>query len=293
MKKPLDAKNSPKKPKCVLHKNDSEGYCRNCSTFICSKCIFSSPNIHKNHNFFSLDELAMFLRELIDKNNDLLKSKFYETPNLNIKDAKFSIKQNYQKLIDHVNADCDKIIDIVNKRRVYIENIIREQVDSELKNIEKLEMRWKQKVSIIKDINRIQTNLNDEVVYNNINFIIQGIELLKEPIGLNFYKQINDYDINIEIPEIALMFVNENKNKNDDKNENNNNFGNYNGNFNYYNNYINGNNKNSGKNYGRNNNNNEEDENEKIKIKFDDLCDILNNMFVIHEEDYNDFQFRA
>lgn len=267
---PKAQQSKSQKPKCFLHNNTSEGYCRDCDQFICSKCIFSSPNVHKSHSFLSLDELAMFLRELIDKNSEILKSGFYEVPNLNIKEAKFAIRQNAQKLIDQVNDDSEKLIEIINSRKENLENIIKEQVDEQIKIVEQLENKWKQKINLIKEINKIQINRNDEVVYNNLSLIIKGIEFLKEPMSINSYKQITDYDLNIAIKESTLAYLNENKINNRS----------------YKRSQIGGSTE-------ENKNNTEEEEEEKIRLGLEDLCEILNNMFVVHEEDMNDYQFKA
>ena len=57
----------------------------------------------------------------------------------------------------------------------------------------------------------IQIDYNDELVYNNMIFILKGIEMLKEPLKIYEYKSITDYKDNIIInstPVTMEDFVN-------------------------------------------------------------------------------------
>ena len=58
---------------CPIHKRQVEGYCQNCKCYLCSSCMFMSPNVHKGHDFLSLEELSYYLRTMIDQNSELFK----------------------------------------------------------------------------------------------------------------------------------------------------------------------------------------------------------------------------
>ena len=72
-------------------------------------------------------------------------------------------------------------------------------LQAELEKISEKEAIWNQKTKIAQAINKLQIDYNDELVYNNMIFILKGIEMLKEPLKIYEYKSITDYKDNIAI----------------------------------------------------------------------------------------------
>ena len=188
---------------CEHHTNKQvEGYCKDCLCYVCANCMFESPNIHKNHNFLSLDELGFYLREKIDKNSELLKHDYCDKPLMNIRQCKTTLTQNTNTLIERINKESDKLIEIIKTRREQLIKTIKSNLDNEIKILSNFEEKWKQKSQVSQQLIKLSTNKNDSVVYSNLITILRGIELLREAQKMHSYKQIADYDNNIKVNAI-------------------------------------------------------------------------------------------
>jgi hypothetical protein len=190
---------STKKLICENHNKQIEGYCKDCLCYVCANCMFESPNIHKNHNFLSLDELSFYLREKIDKNSDLLKHDYCDKPLMNIRQCKTTLTQNTNTLIERINKESDKLIEIIKTRREQLIKTIKSNLENEIKTLTNFEEKWKQKLQVSQQLIKLSTNKNDQVVYSNLLTILRGIELLREGQKMHSYKQFADYDNNIKV----------------------------------------------------------------------------------------------
>ena len=184
---------------CSLHSKPIEGYCKECQAYICSTCLFGNGNVHKSHTLISLEELADYLREIIDKNANLIHHEYCDSRSLEVRQAKKAIETQTAQLIERINKDTNKIISIIQKRRDELINQLNTNLQAELEKISEKEAIWNQKTKIAQAINKLQIDYNDELVYNNMIFILKGIEMLKEPLKIYEYKSITDYKDNIAI----------------------------------------------------------------------------------------------
>ena len=184
---------------CSLHSKPIEGYCKECQAYICSTCLFGNGNVHKSHTLISLEKLADYLREIIDKNANLIHHEYCDSRSLEVRQAKKAIETQTAQLIERINKDTNKIISIIQKRRDELINQLNTNLQAELEKISEKEAIWNQKTKIAQAINKLQIDYNDELVYNNMIFILKGIEMLKEPLKIYEYKSITDYKDNIAI----------------------------------------------------------------------------------------------
>ena len=187
---------------CPIHKRQVEGYCQNCKCYLCSSCMFMSPNVHKGHDFLSLEELSFYLRTMIDENSELFKHEYCEKPSVNVRQAKNSLSTQTKSLIDRITKESDKLIEIIKKRRDELINSLKNNMDEQMKILNELDEKWKTKMNVSQQITKIQTDQNDQNVYENLIPIMKGISMLKEGPTINNYKTITDYNPNIKIKNI-------------------------------------------------------------------------------------------
>ena len=124
---------------CSIHKRQVEGYCQNCKCYLCSSCMFMSPNVHKGHDFLSLEELSYYLRQMIDDNNNLFKHEYCEKPSVNVRQAKNSLSTQTKNLIDRVTKESDKLIEIIKNRRDELINKLKTNMDEQIKILNDLD----------------------------------------------------------------------------------------------------------------------------------------------------------
>ena len=146
---------------------------------------------------YRIEELADYLREIIDKNANLIHHEYCDSRSLEVRQAKKAIETQTAQLIERINKDTNKIISIIQKRRDELINQLNTNLQAELEKISEKEAIWNQKTKIAQAINKLQIDYNDELVYNNMIFILKGIEMLKEPLKIYEYKSITDYKDNI------------------------------------------------------------------------------------------------
>lgn len=182
---------------CSIHSKQIEGYCKDCQMYLCASCMFGMKNVHKSHTLISLDELAEYLRELIHQNTDLLQHEFCESRSIEVKQAKKAITDQTNNLVNRINKECEDLVKLIQQRRDFILNELQTNLQREVAKMEEQETKWNQKARIAQAINKIQIDFNDAMVYNNMQFIMQGIKNLQEPLELYEYKNITDYQYNL------------------------------------------------------------------------------------------------
>ena len=102
---------------CSDHSKPIEGYCKDCQAYICASCMFGSGNPHKSHTLISLDELADFLRELMDKNADIIHHEYCEGRSLDVRQAKKSLENQTNQLIERITKCANSIISTITKTK--------------------------------------------------------------------------------------------------------------------------------------------------------------------------------
>ena len=187
---------------CSIHKRQVEGYCQNCKCYLCSSCMFMSPNVHKGHDFLSLEELSYYLRTMIDQNSELFKHEYCEKPSVNVRQAKNSLSTQTKNLIDRVTKESDKLIEIIKNRRDELINKLKTNMDEQMKILNDLDESWKNKMNISQQITKIQIDQSDQIVYENLIPIMKGISTLKQGPKINSYQTITDYNPNIRIKNV-------------------------------------------------------------------------------------------
>ena len=148
---------------CPIHKRNVEGYCENCKCYLCSSCMFMSPNVHKGHDFLSLEELSFYLRTVIDQNSELFKYEYCEKPSVNVRQAKNSLNNQTKTLIDRITKESDKLIDIIKNRGDELINQIKNNLNEQMKILNDLDEKWKNKMNISQQITKIQTDKDDQI----------------------------------------------------------------------------------------------------------------------------------
>ena len=121
---------------------------------------------------------------------------------VNVRQAKNSLSTQTKSLIDRITKESDKLIEIIKKRRDELINSLKNNMDEQMKILNELDEKWKTKMNVSQQITKIQTDQNDQNVYENLIPIMKGISMLKEGPTINNYKTITDYNPNIKIKNI-------------------------------------------------------------------------------------------
>lgn len=182
---------------CSDHSKPIEGYCKDCQAYICASCMFGSGNPHKSHTLISLDELADFLRELMDKNTEVIRHEYCEGRSLDVRQAKKSLETQTNQLIERITKCTNIIISTITKRKDELIKQLQNNMQTEIEKLNEHDAIWNQKTKIAQHINKLQIDYNDESVYSNMQFIMKGIEMLKEPLKQYEYNSVTDYQDNI------------------------------------------------------------------------------------------------
>lgn len=183
---------------CDIHKKEIEGFCSDCQTYLCSSCMFSSNNQHKSHTLMNMDELSMYLRNLILDNSKFLKHEYIEEILFGIQQAKSALLDQSHQLIEKIDKEVESLMTMLKERRNNIVNEINHNLKEELNGFNNEEIKWKERQMISKKILAIQTDGDDSNVSQNMKLVVLGMKEICKEVENKDYRVITDFEFNIK-----------------------------------------------------------------------------------------------
>ena len=195
----MNNRNANATPICNKHRREFEALCVDCKTLICATCTLN--NEHTSHKFMSIIETCKHVRNTIDQNIkfNVLRPQHTEEKLIRLKQARLQIEVSSQELMSNIDEVVQTIIDNLKTRRNCLFESIQEISAKEISVIMNHEALWKEKENIRRSIIQMGHNPNDNLLLTNVNFILNGIENLKEKISDHRANVINDFDLNFKV----------------------------------------------------------------------------------------------
>jgi hypothetical protein len=206
-------------PYCPNHLREMEALCLDCKSLVCASCTLTLNSEHKSHSFMPLNESCKYVRRIMDESLkfNVLRREYVQERLLSLKQTRLEVELKTHELTQRIEETVQEIINALNRRKKEVFEFLQSKLESELQVLHTQENIWKQKEKIQNRIIELAHSADDNFLISNANFILEGLDNLKDKINLNSAKVYGDFEMNLKLIKLKEGNVGKSSLKNTNK----------------------------------------------------------------------------
>lgn len=168
-------------------------------------------NIHKLHEYTSLEEGATYIKKEIRELYDKLNIDFAQAYAFKLQEIRLKMEKSRMEFQRELEETFDCLSKSINQRKEELLQELNEEFASEMEKIREIEIKWETKDEVLKNIVDLQLQKKDEALLLNCNNILEGLEFIQEKKTTHKFHQFIDLDLTFTLDISKLVSKNKDK----------------------------------------------------------------------------------